>query len=534
MYSFLMVDDEEIILRGFREKIDWTAEGFGFLDPCRNGAQAIEAIDTYRPDVVMTDVCMPFADGLQVAAYVADRYPETLVVVLSGYDEFEYAQAAMRNRVFDYVLKPITPNQLRELLRKIRDKLESDRKSRLDLSELQEQAAKSRELLRERFLNQLVTGSVSDAELDRGGTALGLQLARGACAVVTVDIDDQRALGSLPADVQPDLCLMALQKRIEELLPEQNRSYVFQTPARSIVILVHSDGAQGLELVLRRFPEQVRKAARGLTGLTVTVGIGGPRESAAEIHESYEESLTAVRCRLIQGGDTVIRYARPLDAPHPSPRELRVFSTRLAMALRSEPLEAAEQVVRSFIAALQAGNLDVRRVENEVRRFGLALVDTLDEMGMGSPADALDPDPFRALSRSQSLGDAQEIILASCRAAFERMHHRRHDFTERKAREARDLIEASYADPELGMDKACARLAISASYLARLLKRHEGKTFVELVTAHRIDKARELLRGTDWKQSRIAEAVGYPDPQYFSFIFKKSTGQSPSEFRSQP
>jgi two-component system response regulator YesN len=153
-------------------------------------------------------------------------------------------------------------------------------------------------------------------------------------------------------------------------------------------------------------------------------------------------------------------------------------------------------------------------------------------MGMGSPAGALDPDPFRALSRTQSLDEAQEILLESCRAAFDRMHRRRHDFTERKAREARELIEKSYADPDLGLEKACGELSISSSYLTRIFKRHEGRTVIEFLTEYRIGKARELLRGTDWKQSRIAEAVGYPDPQYFSFIFKKATGQSPSEFRS--
>jgi two-component system response regulator YesN len=532
MYSFLMVDDEEIILRGFREKINWEAEGFRFLSPCQNGAQAIEAIEKHRPDVVMTDICMPLADGLQVAAYVADRYPETLVVVLSGYDEFEYAQRAMRNRVFDYVLKPITANQLRELIRRIHGKLEYDHKSRLDLSELKEQAAKSRELLRERFLNQLVSGSVGDTELDRSGNVLGLPLAGVAYAVVTVDLDDPRALGSLPEDLQPDLYLLALQKRIEELLPEENRPYVFQTPERRIVILVRSEGAQGMDEILTRFPEEARKAARGLSGLTVTVGVGGARVTPAEIRESYEESLSAVRCRFIQGGDAVIRYTKPSDVARPSTRELRAFSTRIATALRSESFEEAAGVVRSFIAALKTGNLEVRRVENEVRRFGLALVDTLDEMGMGSPAGAMDPDPFRAVSRTQSLDEAQQILLESCRAAFDRMRHRRHDFTERKAREARGLIEKSYADPDLGLEKACGELSISSSYLTRIFKRHEGRTFIEFLSEYRIGKAQELLRGTDWKQSRIAEAVGYPDPQYFSFIFKKATGQSPSEFRS--
>jgi two-component system response regulator YesN len=530
MYSFLMVDDEEIILRGFREKVDWTAEGFRFLPPCQNGAKAIEAIDQHRPDVVMTDICMPLADGLQVAAYVADRYPETLVVILSGYDEFEYAQRAMRNHVFDYVLKPITASQLRELIRKIRQALDHDRKSRLDLSELKEQAAKSRELLRERFLNQLLSVSMSDAELCRSGKLLGLPLDGKAFAVVTVDLDDPRQLASIPEELNPDLYLLALQKRIEELLPAEDRPYVFQTPERRIAVLLRLD--QGLDEMLRQFPEKALKAARGLSGLTVTVGVGGKRTRPAEIREAYEESLAAVRCRFLQGGDTVIRYEEPADATCPSARELRSFSTQIATALRSESLEEAMGVVRSFISALKAGNLDVKRIENAARRFGLAFVDTLDELGLGSCTPALDPDPFRALSRMQSLQEAEGILLDSCRAAFERMRHRRHDFTERKAREARELIETSYADPDLGLEKACAELSISSSYLTRIFKRHLGRTFIEFLTERRIDRAQELLRGTDWKQLRIAEAVGYPDPQYFSFIFKKATGQSPSEFRS--
>jgi two-component system response regulator YesN len=531
MYSFLMVDDEPIVLRGFKEKIDWEAEGFRFLPPCQNGAAAIEAIDRHHPDVVMTDICMPLADGLQVAAYAAERCPQTLVVILSGYDEFEYAQRAMRNQVYDYVLKPITANQLRELIRRIHRKLDQERKSRLDLSELKELAAKSCELLRERFLNQLISGSICEAELDRGRTVLGLPLDDAARAAVTIDLDDPRARSSLPGELGPELYLLALQKRIEELLPEENRPCVFQTPERRIVVLLRSD--QSTEELAQRFPEQVLNAARGLSDLTVTVGVGGRRSRPAELRDSYAESLAALRCRFLQGGDTVIRYAKPADSTSPSARELQGFYTLIATALRSESLEEAAGVVRRFIGALKTGNLDVRRIQNAVHRFSLTLVDTFDEMEVGSPPEVLSPDPFHALSRLHSLDEVQGILLESCSAAFERLRHRRHDFTVLKAREARELIEESFSDPELGLEKACAKVSLSSSYLTRILKRHGGQTFIELLTEYRIAKARELLRGTDWKQSRIAEAVGYPDPQYFSFIFKKATGHSPSEFRSQ-
>ena len=112
MYRFLMVDDEEIVRRGFQRKIDWTSLGFEFLEPCENGEQAIEAMEALRPDVVMTDIAMPRMDGLAVAAYAAEHHPEIVVVILSGYDEFEYAQKAIRSNVFEYVLKPVTSRDL--------------------------------------------------------------------------------------------------------------------------------------------------------------------------------------------------------------------------------------------------------------------------------------------------------------------------------------------------------------------------------------------------------------------------------------
>ena len=125
MYRFLMVDDEEIVRRGFRDKIDWTGLGFEFLEPCENGEQAIEALEAFHPDVVMTDIAMPRMDGLAVAAYAAEHHPQMVVVILSGYDEFEYAQKAIRSSVFEYVLKPVTSRDLTGLLGRLKARLDS-------------------------------------------------------------------------------------------------------------------------------------------------------------------------------------------------------------------------------------------------------------------------------------------------------------------------------------------------------------------------------------------------------------------------
>ncbi len=159
-----MVDDEEIVRRGFETRIDWAGAGFEFLPPCENGRDAIATIDELKPDIVMTDIHMPHADGISVAAHVMEHYPDIVVVILSGYDEFGYAQAAIRNKVFDYVLKPVSSRDLAALLVKIKGKLDSDRRSREDKSALRLRADLSGDVLRERRLSEFLSGASSPPE----------------------------------------------------------------------------------------------------------------------------------------------------------------------------------------------------------------------------------------------------------------------------------------------------------------------------------------------------------------------------------
>ncbi len=180
MYKFLMVDDEEIVRRGFRRKIDWKSLEFEFLEPCENGEQAIEAIETLHPDVVMTDIYMPRVDGLAVAAYAAEHHPDIIIVILSGYDEFEYAQKAIKANVFEYVLKPVTSRDLGGLLERVRVKLDADRRSRQEANALRKQATIASSLLKTRSLVGLVTGASGGSRRGRVPGAVRL-FTRGPC-----------------------------------------------------------------------------------------------------------------------------------------------------------------------------------------------------------------------------------------------------------------------------------------------------------------------------------------------------------------
>lgn len=166
MYKFLAVDDEEIVCRGFRKKIAWEDAGFEYLEPCRNGREAMVRIALERPDVVMTDICMPLVNGLELANYIADQFPEIIVFILSGYDEFEYARAALRSRVVEYLLKPITSQELYEVINKLKCRLDQNvnQRSTSKISQLQAQSPGSDLSIMKRSSSQVIAKVIEALE----------------------------------------------------------------------------------------------------------------------------------------------------------------------------------------------------------------------------------------------------------------------------------------------------------------------------------------------------------------------------------
>ena len=152
MYQIMLVEDEALVRESMAQNTNW--EKFGFAPPhvFENGRQAADHLETVLPDVVITDICMPFLDGLELAKLVYERFPETIVVVLTGFSEFSYAQKAIRYHVHDYLLKPVSPKEFDQLL----ENLSAELSRRENRQGLYSRAVMADEVLKDHFFQSLL------------------------------------------------------------------------------------------------------------------------------------------------------------------------------------------------------------------------------------------------------------------------------------------------------------------------------------------------------------------------------------------
>ncbi|UUZ84769.1 response regulator [Paenibacillus sp. P26] len=143
MYKILLVDDEAIVREAIKERINWQEHGFECVGDCENGLEAVELVERFRPDIVLTDICMPFMDGLELTRYLSRACPATRVVILTGHEDFDYAQQAVKLKVTDYILKPITASELGEVLARIRGEMDAEAKRHEDLFRLRQRLNES-------------------------------------------------------------------------------------------------------------------------------------------------------------------------------------------------------------------------------------------------------------------------------------------------------------------------------------------------------------------------------------------------------
>ncbi|NOU88728.1 response regulator [Paenibacillus sp. LMG 31460] len=532
MYKIAIVDDEELVREGIEELIQWKDHGFDFLGSFENGLDALEAFEEFVPDVVLTDIYMPFMDGLELTRQIVDKYPYAKVIMLTGYDEFEYVQQAIKLRVYDYLLKPISSKQLRAVLDKVKLEMDEEFRQKEDLNKLKIQLNLSLPLLRERFLESMVTSVLKKEVLEEKLALFDIKLSGTCCMAVVIDVDDFGERSNSFTATEQELMRFAVYNIVEEIMDEEKCGLVFRSRDDKIVSILFSEDMNSVYTLAQTLSEETRQCVKKFLKFTVTIGIGTACSSLHEIALSYQKAIAALDYRFLLGKDNVISLS-DLEGNDHRPAEIQIeWEKKLVLVLKTGTVKEVNVVIEDCMQNLKLSRIPMQSCMIYIQKISVTLMSTINELGglelLGNPIN-----PFAEINTCKTLDEIEMWLKEICKKVIGCIAGKRNNISSLKVGMAEEYIMGNYSNETLSVNDVCQHLQMSPSYFGTIFKTHTGETLIEYLTRIRIEKAMELLKYTDLKTYEIANKIGYRDPHYFSLIFKKKTGLSPTEYRER-
>jgi two-component system response regulator YesN len=535
MYKLLVVDDEPIIREGIRRFIAGHPTGFTVAGEAASGKEALELLPELLPDVIITDICMPTLNGIELIEQAQTVNPDVKVIIVSGYDDFEYAQKAVRLGVFDYLLKPVAAAKLMEALGRVKEELEQRGNLLRDLDELKRRVRESLPVLRDRFFHDLIVGKVAADGLEQRLTYLDLKLAGRLYAVALLKVKTLPA-GREERIAGEGLLQCSLVQIAESVFPVAFKPHCFFLSGDKLALLfAMPDGdRQRAFIALNQNLQRTVIAVQRHLALDAYAALGGLYDSLPQIQHSYAEAKEALRFSLLNEKSNVTNFedihtgsetqcARPVE-----------LERQLLSQVKLGERQAAQQTA-AMLLGYYRGLPDIKPARFKQMLFEIAVLMLRMVEEAGGIIKNVTRDeaatPYDLIHRCETFQDLQQFLTGftlSCLAEIEKVRAGKGYTLVEKAKE---MIDAALSDNELAMDQIAARLFISPNYLRSLFKQQVGESFVEYVTRMRMERARALLDDATLKIYDIAALVGYVDQHYFSICFKKYFGLTPTDYR---
>ena len=533
MFKLILVDDEEEVRKGIIRKIDWESFGFDVPEEAENGRDALDLIEENVPDAVITDITMPIMDGLELSAVINECYPTVKTVVLTGFDDFKFAQQAIKYGVVDYILKPALPQDFYVLLNKLKKTIEEDASKKEDINRLRSHYHKSLPILREKFLIQLVTGSLSKPEIHRRSQLFSICLKSNTFVVTAASIDADSMQKSGYDGDDSELCKFAVLNISKEIIGKYPYGEAFFHDD-NLVFIISSNEKDKNTLLTKTISilEEIHFSVLKYLKIKLSIGVGSISASVDKLKESYKNALSALEYKRLIGIDKVI-YIEDLepqitdDIVFDEEKEARLISS-IKFGSKNDVLIAVQEIFDDIVNPTMS--------LKDYQLYFLEIVVSISKLSRKSQLDIgqlFGTSNLNAeISKYTTIDEFKEWIEGACVNLRNSISNKMRTKTQLLLEKAKDYIRLNYSDDTLSLQKLADHLYISVCYLSLIFKKEADETFLKYLIRVRLDAAKDLLTSSDLQIAEIGEKVGYPDINYFSFFFKKNVGMSPREYRN--
>lgn len=530
MWKIVIIDDDFQALEGMKKAIPWEAIGAELAGEASDGMEGLELIRQARPDIVITDIYMPVMNGLELIERLRGENFTGELIILSGYADFQYARQALRLQVNDYLSKPVTMEELRAALAKVIKELETKELKKLEQEEIRRRLRMYEPFVQKEWLKSVITGTydrvIAAESIRLSGKTYWLQRSH---LVMGMELASSVQPGALPL-IDWNLFRFALGNISREILAKDwPESEYVELHSHHAAVMFHidpSEPAQAALVRIRSIGERIAGCARTYLKLTIRVGLGRMKRDWQDIPDSTEEAFLD----LLQQSVSREQAALPWTA---SDKESAIrpikFYQELVDAIVYSKEEAAAQLIDGYIRQLK----QVPGVTPAYLQYLCSELWTIIAYALSSTGVVLE-ELFPENTIARTIGQVQtlEQLQAWLSDKIRTIVSSRHWSENSKHKEAVDFM-IQYAHDhfaeEISLEDMSRKLYLSRNYLNQIFKKATGETFTNYLIRVRMKKAHALLMEGKYLIYEIAEKVGYKNVPYFSSIFKKYNGISPSE-----
>ena len=526
-YRVMLVDDEEDVAQAIMKKMNWEEMGFESPRYAHNGLEALELSEDLRPDIVMTDIKMPYMDGMELSRNLKRLYPNIRIIIFSGFDEFEYAKEAIRLEAEEYILKPIDSDELKAVFKRVHEALDRDIDEKLNVAKLENYYMDSLPLLQEDFFASLVEGRIAQDKMGKFLSDYRIELLGPLYAVAIVHISNS----SVPDGMNPVLLSVSVRKLLEERMDEKWGCWFFSYLGSTVMVAQLRERKEATAFT--DDCDRLCRLAISMCKARVTIGVGPIVENLSDIDASYKGARDAVSYRVLYGNTKAINISEisPMEVDDVAAGDdSNLFD--VFKKIKMSDKESAHDAAARYIDL----NLENQSSIQNHRFFVMELVSELYKFARNNQLDVgeifdMNSDVYAVVQQMEK-AELRDWFVGVALRMHELIEDKRSDNTRSFVTKAKEYVEDHYADQDLSIDFICSYLGVSSAYFSTVFKKETGKTFVGYLTEFRMEKAEKLLLETDEKTYIIAQEVGYSDPNYFSYVFKKQFGVSPSKYKA--
>lgn len=531
MITMMVVDDEATIRIGIRNSIDWSSLDIEIAGEAKNGREALSKAAELNPDIIVTDIRMPVMDGLELTRNLKELAPKTKIIILSGYNDFEYAKKAIELGVCEYLLKPVGAEELVKLVVKLKDQIINENKKRNDEISSRMLFNETLPFIQSKFLNNLLKEGVSDkkAIIERAAI-LKLDLSGPKYQVIIIDIDDYLLITEHYPEKDKDLLKYSVMNISEEILSSSTNGFVFFSEFDYLLGLINIKSET--KTTIMDICKEIQFCITRYLKLSSTIGIGGIAGSLDDISTSYNEALISLRNKMYSGKCRII-HIDSVAKKHST--ELLHYSTEdereLLNSLRTMNIEKLYEIIDKLFMNFIEAKTGYNRIKSICLRIIMISASVLEEIGIKlESAVGEDFQPDIEIRKYETIESIETWLKRLFKSLIGAMQENKNNKYKSIVKVAIEYINEHYKQ-NLSLNDVAGKVYVTPNYLSKVFKQETGENFVEWLNQFRIDKAKALIGNIGAKTYEIAEKVGYNDYKYFSYNFKKYTGYTPKEYK---